>query len=162
MDERKDVDLGFGNVTRKVMLNGEVRTRMKLPNGITITTTEMPYWDAKDGVPWQAEHFRKGLTEDYVLLRGWSIIVSHNLHGTNDVRIIRAENAPYNHVHIPSGFSHIVLLGPEAVMSTTTFGTPDANPECNGNDWWVGEKKLLTYVEHTFEPDYIKRICKCP
>ena len=149
-NERSDHDLGFAQVTQKVMPNGEVRTRMKLPDGLSTTITHMPNWKWEDDIPWQEAHFHKGLTEDYLVLAGWVCIM---VLSDNDVSYVRCLHHHYvpnakAHVRIDSGIPHCVLLGPDAVLSTVIRGVSIGNASKNGNDWWPyhGFEKIISRV----------------
>lgn len=148
MGERNDVDLGFAKLTQKTMPNGEVRTRMKLPNGVATTITEMPHWDPRDGLPWQEEHFHRGLTECYLIIKGSLILVYND--GSVGVEYLRSEGVFQSKIFIP-GEHHLVLSSPGCVFQTTTYGIPIGNPDKNRNDWWPGDGVLLKYAKEKFK-----------
>ncbi len=133
MNDRSDHDLGFAKVTRKVMSNGEIRTRIKFPNGITMTMTEMPDWKWQDEAPAPVQdgHYHKGLTEVYYVLKGWMLYVGL-IASTRDIHVVEQGETVTFHPNMP----HMVLLGPEAIIQTTKYGSSVGNPERKGSDWW--------------------------
>ena len=132
MGDKSDHNLGFAKVTQKVMPNGETRTRMRLPSDITTTITEMPDWKWQDGVPVQEGHYHKGLMEKYIILKGWMLYVSSVVPAGYDARV--AEKGEM--VTFYPNEHHLVLLGPETIIQTTTYGSSMGNPKRNDLDWW--------------------------
>jgi hypothetical protein len=133
MSDRSDHDLGFATVTQKLMPNGEVRTRMKFPSGITMTMTEMPDWKWQEGepAPVQEGHYHKGLTEVYYVLNGWMLYVGQVFPHINIHVVEQGETVTFHPCE-----PHIVLLGPEAIIQTTSHGLSEGNADKKGLDWW--------------------------
>ena len=130
---RSQWQVGGVDVTKKVMPNGEKRTRIGLPGGMAISITEMVVYSLDiSPLPWQNAHFHKGLTEDYLVLKGWAFFASS----------FSGEAPRYEMCHIGSHIrvdperAHCVLLGPGTLLQTTVHESPIGNPEKKGNDWW--------------------------
>lgn len=132
MNERVDLSFCGGTVTRKVMPNGETRTRMKLNDGPTTTITEIPRWKWSECVPVQEGHFHRGLTEIYVVLKGWMLYVGPVVPAGYEIQVVERHRM----VTFTPGEPHLILLGPDAVIQTTTTGSRMCNLDRLGQDWW--------------------------
>ena len=147
MGDRSDHNLGFAKVTQKVMPNGEIRTHMRLPSGITTTITRMPDWKWQDGVPVHEGHYHKLHMENYIVLRGWMLYVRSVVPAGYDVSV--AEKGEMVIFHRKE--HHLVLLGPEAIIQTTTYGSSVGNSRLEDLDWWPSGEyyKVVTLNERS-------------
>lgn len=133
MNDRRDHDLGFAIVTEKIMPNRENRRCMRLPDvDISTSITCMPDWQWQDGAPVQEGHYHRGLTEVYLVLRGWMLYVSDVIQDGYFFNIVEKGEV----VTFTPLSRHLVLLGPETIIQTTTHGTVVGNSERQDQDWW--------------------------
>jgi hypothetical protein len=151
--KREDMDLFYGgHYTRKYMENGEIRTRLVLPDGTRLSYTEMCDYGAFSGnLPWQEAHLHKGLTEQYTLVDGWAyFIFEHDAAATSFCTKVGQT------IQFAPGVPHMVVLGPKAKLITQLFGTPVPNPERKDSDWWPADSTFLrraTLAQRLFEED---------
>lgn len=142
---RIDITLPDGSeYTRKVMPNGEVRTRMRFSDGTITTITEAADWKPDDAseLPWQEAHCHLGLTEVYTLLGGWAQFISLK----PNICVSRLE-VPGTTVTFDPYISHVVLLGPKAKIHTLLFGEKVPNSEKNNSDWWPAEDDFFEVIK---------------
>jgi hypothetical protein len=141
MAQRTDTNLGFGVITKKEMLNGEERIRLRLKTGEKVSITKMGLWIMKDdeefSVPWQEEHYHKGTREDYIVLYGWVIFIWMDSMSKIHRRIVVYDSRNC-YISFPANIPHRVLMGPESKMVTTSVVTNTifGNPEKKNMDWW--------------------------
>ena len=130
--------------TRKVMPNGEERTRMRFATGPATVITRSPDWKPNDGndLPWQEAHYHEGLTEVYILMRGWAQFIWLN----PKAGVSRLE-VPGTTLTFQPRIPHLVLLGPGAEISTLLFGLSVPNYERNNNDWWPVPKNFFDKIK---------------
>lgn len=132
MSDRSEHNLGFAEVTRKVMPNGEIRIRVRLPGDISTSITYMPVWQWQNGAPVQEGHYHRGLTEVCLVVTGWMLCVSDVIQDGYYFNIVEKGEVvtftPFSH--------HLVLLGPETIIQTTMHGPAVGNPEVQDLDRW--------------------------
>lgn len=142
---RTDITLPDGSTyTRKVMPNGEERTRIRFATGHATVITRSPDWKPKAGaeLPWQEAHYHAGLTEVYTLISGWAQFIWLN----PNVGVSRLDT-PGTTLTFQRGVSHLVLLGPSAEISTLLFGLGVPNYERSNNDWWPAPEDFFAKIE---------------
>lgn len=162
MSDRIDTAFPGGTFTHKLMPNGEARSRIVFDDGLATIVTRMPEWMWEGGVlPWQECHCHKGLTETYTILQGWAIVVEHDRifdeRQSPMYRGLVMSSADNEIVKIYPGESHIVLLGPGAVLQTVLTGMPIGNPDKGGQDWWLGAESMVEWIREQTSSDSIKR-----
>lgn len=148
--ERIDEELPSGVAfTRKVMENGEIRERVKFPDGTSISQTTAENWplDTPD-LPWQDPHSHGGLVEVYTLIKGLAAFIWKDGKAPSCL-LLREPGATISFLpQVP----HLVLLGPEARISTLLFagpGGPMSNPYRKGNDWWPASLEFVREIAET-------------
>ncbi len=139
--KREDMNLFLGGrYNRKYMENGEIRTRLVLPDGTRMSHTEMGTYDMYAGnLPWQEAHFHRGLIESYTLVTGWA----HFIYGQPPLSTCHLIE-PGQTIKFLPGVPHVVLLGPGAKIITNLFGAPVENSERNNEDWWPADNTFAT------------------
>ena len=149
--KRVDEELPDGTLyTKKVMENGEERTRIIFPGGMSISTTVADDWSPQLKVmPWQDPHFHGGyvaeggLTEVYTQVEGWSAYIWQ---GENGVLARVILDKAGETINFKPRVPHRVLLGPKAAISTQVFGVPVGNPDRKNNDWWPAQDDFMRKV----------------
>ena len=133
-------------VTGKVMPNGEVRRRLKLPEGTSFNHTV-----AGNEGGWQNAHFHKGLFETQVVISGKMAVATEIENGTASHKV---------HIYVPGdvytsvkGEAHNVYLYPLSVIATVTHGEPIGNPENKGNDWYAASTEFDRWSKGLTESD---------
>lgn len=136
--ERIDEELPSGVIfTKKVMDNGEIRSRIKMPDGTIVTHTKAKDWSlGVREMPWQTAHLHEGLTEVYTQMEGWSAYIWKDGKDGNEKLFLTILRDPGVTVTFLPQVPHVVLLGPNAFISTQLFGDTVGNPNRKGNDWW--------------------------
>ena len=138
-DFRIDIPLPDGSAfTRKVMPNGEARTRMQFQEGPATCVTTGPDWlPGNNPLPWQEAHFHHGLLETYVLVCGWVYLlwIDPNVK-------TRCMDEPGQTITFEPGVPHIVLPGPNSVILSSTYGDTFPNPDRGYKDWWPVKKSF--------------------
>jgi len=141
-DEKVKVTEGEINITEKYMANGEVRKRVKYPGGTSFSLTKAADWKPEDGLPWQDAHCHKGLTEVYTLLSGIIVFIHRK-----DIKQSKFSmdwlNVPGQTIAFNPLNYHVVLLGPNAVISTQLFGSGVPNSNRKNNDWWPADENFM-------------------
>lgn len=138
--KREDIKLFHGGrYTKKFMENGEVRTRLVVSDGTRMSHTEMCDYDISAGdLPWQDAHLHQGLIEQYTLIEGWAYFISEY-----DAAVTSHCTRIGETIKFAPGVPHVVLLGPNAKITTVLFGTPVPNPERKGEDWWPADNMFV-------------------
>jgi hypothetical protein len=163
---REDREFGEGYVyTKKVMKNGEKRSRLKLPDGTSVSKTIAKKWSAATkNMPWQDAHFhggrakQGGLVEVYTQLSGWSVYVWKD----RFTLYYQLSDQPGEEITFEPRVQHVVLLGPQAIIKTHRSGTPVGNPSRKGNDWWPATasfkqnaKGIIQDIEYTLRDQWL-------
>ena len=130
-DLPKDSVSPFMDATIKPMKStGEVvlRQRSKVPGMHTKRTriTMAKMWEDPTSPPWQNPHYHKGLTEGYIVTKGWMIAVWQNPTGSYDDLILTDVNDPNfdSIIVFQPERAHNVLLGPGAEIVVWQSGQP--------------------------------------
>ena len=129
--------------TCKKMPNGEERRRVFYKaSGLRVSETVAKSWVENDGFPWQDAHYHKGKTEEYQLLSGWYAYVCASVHEEGFVYAADIVTEIYSKKIFMPNEQHNILIGPGAIIGTSTWGESVGNPDRYENDWWNAEDSV--------------------
>lgn len=131
------------------MDNGEVRHRMKFPDGSAYIRTEAP---TEYETSWQNAHFHMGMGEMYVVQKGWMALATIILY-QNVVRVYREGEF----VDIKKDQPHNVFLPRGGVIHTVQYGQPVGNPTRKGNDWWPASEDFDLWTKQLTLEDIARK-----
>jgi hypothetical protein len=125
------ISLEKGLLTR--FSHGQFATlELTVVNGPTVTLTQQENWiKGIDFVP-RVSIYHKGLTKVDTVLKGWMAYVSNVAPNGYTVKLLEQTESVHFHPNTP----HVVLLGPGALVQTTTWGKFVSNPQAGGEDRW--------------------------
>ncbi len=117
---------------------------MRFSDGPTTAVTQAADWTPDDvsELPWQDPHFHVGLTEVYTLMSGWAQFIWLQ----PNIGVSRLD-VPGTTITFQPGTPHLVLLGPNAEISTTLFGEKVGNPDQNNSDWWPVKESFFSAIK---------------